>query len=44
MTADTSVTTEGDTVPEQPDKRWLRDMVGDFVHDIRSKRPAVIGM
>ncbi|WP_318249588.1 hypothetical protein [Haloarcula argentinensis] len=42
MAPKTTATTERDTAPTQPDERWLRDMIGDYTHDIGSKRPAVI--
>ncbi|WP_255518328.1 MULTISPECIES: hypothetical protein [unclassified Haloarcula] len=44
MAPKTTVTTERDTAPTQPDERWLRDVTGALVHDIGSKRPAVIEM
>ncbi|WP_255518331.1 MULTISPECIES: hypothetical protein [unclassified Haloarcula] len=42
MARDTTATTERHTAPAQPDERWLRDMIGNYTHDIGSKRPAVI--
>jgi len=44
MARDTTPPTERDTAPTQPDERWLRNVVGDLVHNIGSKRPAVIEM
>ena len=44
MARDTTAATERDTAPTQPDEWWLRDVVGDLVHDIGSKRSAVIEM
>ncbi|WP_277347897.1 hypothetical protein [Haloarcula rubripromontorii] len=40
--APTTATTERHTAPTQPDEWWLRNMIGDYTHNIGSKRPAVI--